>query len=46
MSAGRDFPSPSRADSQHTFEVLEELVAVGFFHAVIYLCFFKSVFDH
>lgn len=45
MSVGRDFPFHSRADSQHTFEVLEELVAVGIFHAVTYLWFFKSVFD-
>lgn len=38
MPIGRDFPSHSRADSQHTFEVLREIVALGIFHAVTYLC--------
>lgn len=39
MAVGRDFPFHSRADSQHTFEVLENFIALGIFHAVTYLCF-------
>lgn len=39
MPVGRDLPSHFRAGSQHTFEVLEELVALGILHAITYLCF-------
>lgn len=45
MPVGRDLPSHFRAGSQHTFEVLEELVALGILHAITYL-YFGGIFCH
>lgn len=45
MPAGRDLPFHFRAGSQHTFEVLEESVALGILHAITYLYFFFFVIN-